>query len=342
MKRLRAGIIETLVSAGVQYSRTMARFVGHLPLVRLAAGATRLPARHGQFRALGYDEWYAADGHFAYSQRQYEQTSPCFLELELGDRGSSEEAAEAFESGADDATTDLGLCHQALMLVTGARLPLPALSVAYLVLEGQDLPEELRDVVVATQLRRVGPAERELIVHGAQQQQETLDEATCAEVDRIWSYLETVGTEIEPALEALARTARPGFTALNETLHLVAGLEAVLVARGEPLTETFARRYAVLATDNEISSIYEHARYLYRLRSDVVHGRPSPRLTPEWEEFLQTQHRLWTCLILRRVLCWFATSEKAGPEDLRAALDRAWDSPEVLAELRATWGASGE
>jgi hypothetical protein len=312
----------------------VARFLGHLPLVQLAPGITRLAIHCGHIRALPYQEWYGYDGHFPYSERHYEQTAPCFLEVAVPGGDALESEVEAFQASEDAATSCLETYHRALLLVTGERLPMPALSLAYFVMEGDDLSEEERGVVISSQLRRVGPAQRELIVHGDQEHPVVVDEETVAEADRLCRTLELRAKHAEPALAALIRTTRPGYGWMNETLHLVAGLEALLVARGEPLTSNFARRYHVLATAGGIQTTLEHAEHLFRLRSDLVHGRPARRLTPAWEDFLSRENRYWTCQIVQLMLTWLQARD-ADMAQLRAALDRASVSSTELGALQS-------
>jgi hypothetical protein len=319
----------------------MARFLGHLPLVRLAPGTTSLATHGGRVRAVPFEEWHQYDDHFPFGDRDYEQTAPCFFERELSVDADLSAEVDAFENYEDAASADLRLGYEALLLVTGARLPRPEMSMAYLVFDGNDLPEDVRGVVLSSQRRRIGPAERELIVHGSQARPVPVDDAVLHDVDQVWMRLEQHGQDISPALDALTRTTRPGYTPLNETMHLIAGLEALLVERGEPLTSTFSRRYAVLATDNEIEAMSRQAKFLYGLRSDVMHGRVMPALSEPWLEFLQHDHRYWTCLIIRRILAWLVVTDGAL-EGLRKVLDDAQASPRDLENFRATSGRLGE
>lgn len=307
--------------------------------MQLAPGATRLAIHCGHIRALPFQEWYGYDGHFTFSERHYEQTAPCFLEVAVPGGDALESEAEAFQASEDAATSCLETYYRALLLVTGARLPMPALSLAYFVIEGDDISEEARGAVISSQLRRVGPAQRELVVHGGQEHRVIVDEETVEEADRACRILESRAKHVEPALAALIRTTRPGFGWMNETLHLVAGLEALLVARGESLTSNFARRYHVLATAGGIQTTVKHAEHLYRLRSDFVHGRPRRRMTPAWEDFVRRENRYWTCQIVQLMLIWLQARD-ADMAQLRAALDRASASAAELGALQSELGVS--
>jgi DNA polymerase III epsilon subunit-like protein len=122
---------------------------------------------------------------------------------------------------------------------------------------------------------------------------------------------------------------------LNETLHLVAGLEALLVRRGEPLTATFARRYSVLAAHRDAREYEVLGRALYGLRSDLVHGREiANNGEEERAEFLKQNNRTLTCMMARRTLRWFASRAGIEIADFHAALDGAFDNHQAFDALR--------
>jgi hypothetical protein len=316
----------------------MFRLIGHVPLVTLPPGSDTYQLPPGRLRAVPFEEWSSFDDSFPYRQRHYERTSPTFFELDVKPTEGSEEAVERFTSHQDEGTRDLNRCHMALLLVTAARLPAPDISVVYLVIDGGDLPIEMPEDVLSVHYARVGPGQRELIVHGDQHTRIALDGDSVRISAQASQLLAAVGLSVEPVLAALVRTTRPGFSALNEAIHLVAGLEAVLVARGEPLAATFARRYAILAADDDPEPLHEQARKLYALRSDLLHGRPLSTDGVETRDyFLQYHHRHWTCSVTLRALQWLAANENASVATLRQRLDLAWNSPAALDELRSTW-----
>lgn len=265
------------------------------------------------------------DGSFPYAQWSYERSRPVFLELELDARPVVDPGGTPFLPEEEDlASSVLQRCYESVLLVTAARLPQPALSVTYLVTDGDDLDEETRRYARSSQVRRVGAAERELIVHGDQHIWFELEPPDLVELIRTWSLLELSDGALTPFLEALIRTTRPGFTPLNEALHLVQGLEALLVARGEPLTTTFARRFSALLDPEDPQAHNDLGRDLYKLRSSLVHGRPlPPDPTGTRETFLQHSQRDLACRVAEQALALLVRGG-GGVRDLRAAADRIW------------------
>lgn len=276
----------------------MGLFVGHLPLARLPSGQAEMMVSPGVLRSLSFDEWTKIDRSFTTKLSVYERTAPVFFELEVPEFGVGVAALHTF--------------YRALLLVTAARFPQPELSVSYLVHDGGRYVE-----------RRVGPCEREMILFGDQHPLVEFDADDADEITRVQDLLTAHGEEVLPVMEALVRTTHPGFTHLNETLHLVGGLEALLVRFGEPLTATFARRYSVLAADGDPREYEPLGRELYGLRSDLIHGRQLKQVhTAERDEFLARQHRPLTCELTVRALSWFTGN--AG-RSFHEALDAAFE-----------------
>lgn len=313
----------------------MHRFVGHVPLVRLPPGQERLALDDGELHFMQFDEWHFLDDAFPYADSSYEQTAPVFLEVAMETPGLAHQdtvdLVEAFEAGKDAGTASLRALYDALLLVTGARLPQPELSVSYLVSEGGDLPSEVRAAIT----RRVGPANRGLIVFGGGQQMVMLNDANIGDVIRAKALLMDGKTAVTGLVTALTRTTRPGFGLLNEALHLVVGLEALLVRRHEPVTATFGRRYSVLAAEADPREYEALGRALYALRSDLTHGRDVDRKEPEGRaEFLSRTNRPLTCDLALRALRWFAKTQSASVADFHAALDVAFESRDAFDTLR--------
>lgn len=301
---------------------------GHVPLVRLEQ--PELPLDDGVLRRLSFEEWHAVDDSFPYSKRHYDQTEPVFLEVRYPEAavGDESDLLSAFQAGLDPACRALRRLYEALLLCTTARLPTPDLSTTYLV---DDRAAETTGVVTARS--RVGPCNTELIVFGGQLSGATLDERNVVEVLQMRSRLETQRSKVEPLVESLVRTTRPGFGVTNEAFHLVAGLEALLVEKGEPPGETFARRYAVLVAEEDPRRWTEFGRALYRLRSQLVHGRElDTEQAEDREEYLRSHNRYEICTMGRRALIWYDAHPRASSEDFHLMLDAAcepgpqWDA----------------
>lgn len=272
----------------------MGLFRGHLPLLRLPPGQAEFPVSPGVLRGLSFGDWMAMDDSFPYRSRAYERTSPVFFELEVPN----------FDAG----VAALHTLYRAALLVTWERLPQPEFSMAYLVHDhGVD--------------RRVGPCEREMILFGDQHPAWELSEEIVAEISRVEALLIDHCDPLTSLLEALVRTTRPGFTLLNATLHLTAGLEALLVRFGEPLKATFSRRYSVLAAVEDPREYEQQGKRVYDMRSDLVHGRQLKSDSAR-DAFLEREYRPLVCEMTVRALTWFA--EHPG-ESLTAALDEAFE-----------------
>jgi hypothetical protein len=304
------------------------RFVGHIPLIRLRRGQSQLVLDIGSLRSIPYAEWHAFDSAFPFSDSSYESTAPVFFEVAIrtdaSATGGEDALVEAFKTRKDAGSVALGALNSSLLLATAARLPQPELSIAYLLIDG--------DGVVA----RVGPCQHELIVFGDQHAAVELDEENVGPVREAMALVTAGGDSIAGLMAALIRTTRPGFGMLNETLHLMAGLEALLVRRSEPLAATFARRYSVLAANEDARQYEGLGRALYALRSDLVHGREIDNTGEEERaEFLKHSNRKVTCMMARRALRWFASRANIEIADFHAALDAAFDDQEAFDALRA-------
>jgi hypothetical protein len=235
-----------------------------------------------------------------------------------------------FFAGRDPGSAALRTLYRALLLITCARLPEPELSASYLFLNDDHLHEKRGPAV----FRRIGPCERELIVLGFHQRRLTLTESTITEITRVQTMLATAGDTVNSVVEAIVRTTRPGFTDLNEVLHLVAGLEALLVAHGEPMSASFSRRYSVLAATGDPREFEALGRLLYYVRSDLIHGRPvHAKRAEERVCLLEFPFRELTCLMAIRALQWFFHRPNEPPSTFHRALDSAFKSHSAFAEF---------
>jgi hypothetical protein len=280
------------------------------------------------------------DDAFPFADSKYEQTAPVFFEVELGtdpSAGGMEQLREAFLAQEDPGSVALTTLYHGLLLATAVPLPQPELSISYLIIDGDDLLADSGQASVNAALaRRIGPCERELLVYGSQYHAFVLDAAALEQLREAVDLLSAKGSEIEALMAALVRTARPGFSHLNATLHLVAGLEVLLVRRGEPLTATFGRRFSVLAAAGDAQEYDALGRALYSLRSDLVHGREIDTTdTLARAEFLEESIRPLTCLLALRALRWFTRRPDGQVAEFQAALDGAFESPDAFGALRA-------
>jgi hypothetical protein len=293
------------------------RFIGHVPLIRLPPGRAEMALPAGRLRRVPFDEWHSFDDAYPFQAARYERTDPTFFELEMPEPVA--DAVECFENGRDEGAVELGRLYRALLLTTTARLPVPVLSVSYLVFDGPDLTAAERELASQVVRPRTGPCGRELIVFGEQHLRLTLDMADHCDLIAAHALLGGRCGPVEPLMHALVWTTRPGFTALNETVYLAAGLEALLVGPGEPLTATFGRRFAVLAATGDPREHEPLGRRLYALRSDFMHGRPA-RLTDD----VEPDHRVRICRMVLRALRWFADRREEPIRGFHEVIDRAY------------------
>jgi hypothetical protein len=310
------------------------RFIGHVPLIRLPHGQPQLTLNPGSLRSIPYAEWHSFDSAFPYAESSYERTAPVFFEVAIGTgasaTGAEDDLVETFSTRKDAGSRALATLYMSLLLATGARLPQPELSTAYLRMEGN-----VPGPVLAAIVLRIGPCRHELIVFGDQHSAIELNAENVGDVQDTMALVTARGDAIAGLMAALIRTTRPGFGMLNEALHLVGGLETLLVRRGEPLTATFARRYSVLVANRDARACERLGRVLYDLRSDLVHGRDVDTTgDAERAEFLKHSNRGLTCMIARRALRWFGTRADIELAEFHAALDAAFDDSEAFDALR--------
>ena len=299
----------------------------HLPYV--AIETTAAPMAQGELVHLDFDQWNALDGNFPFADRAYERSRPLFFQVDL-DFGEA-------EASLDDAIEAMaGLTrriYEAIVLITAARLPSPALSITYHV-----------DSASGASATSIGPFEREVLLYAGDSRL-VLDEEY---LDRVRSYVAFVVEhpdlvelpEIAVGLATLERTSRPELTPLSSLAHEVAALEALLMPDVRTqLTATFARRAAALLAESyeELQPLHKRARRWYRARSEVLHGGDvAPAIADaglEEEEFLFDVRR-GLVSALGAALGQLASRPGFGLEELRAALEASWESEEAFLRLR--------
>jgi hypothetical protein len=290
----------------------------HLPFVGIEAAPT--PIAEGELVRLGFDEWSALDTNFPFADRAYERSQPLFFQVDIdfGDEESSlDEAVEVM-------ARLTGRLHDAIVLVTAARIPAPALSVTY-----------HRDAETGASATTIGPFEREVLLYGGEERLELDDE----ELDRIRAAAAFLAAndelvsvpEIAAGLAALERTARPEVTPLSSLVLEVGALEALLMPEARThLTATFARRAAALLADedDELRPLHKRARRWYQARSEVLHGGELGRATAGVDlapDEFRFDVRRGLVSALGAALEWLAAEPDRELTQLRGALDARWE-----------------
>lgn len=307
----------------------MSRVVAHVPMVVLPKETSAIPLAEGTLRAIPYDDWYSYDGNFPFAQSQYESTAPVFLVL---DRPPS--TSDAFDALVDASINELSGLHQALLIATGRRLIPPSLSMMYFLWDNDaDLAEH---GVSGSVTRYVGPCNRELIIFGNQLDRVLLTPVLIRLIHELEALLATPHAPLNGLIDALVRTGRHSYSSLNESLHLIAGLETLLVRRGEPLTATFARRFSVISGSDDAQMNESDGRLLYQIRSDLMHGREIEPSEAS-EEFLEWDIRLLACHIALRTLRWLGRA-KPSLDAFYTSLDKAFSNVEDFVALQHVFG----
>ncbi|MGN6275206.1 MAG: hypothetical protein ACTHNP_04645 [Solirubrobacterales bacterium] len=302
-----------------------AEVLAHMPGVCFPVGMG-LTHEGFEVREVPFEHWEKFDSFLAQRRRrQYEATRPVFL---VG------QAQLPLDDAAADYVEQLTLdVHAALTLVSPAPLPSPEMSIAYIRRE---------DGVQ----RRMGPMEREGIIHGQVILQADEDLLTLGQ-----PMLELAARNREArragflrrVMDSLAASALPDFAPADGTVQCAVALEALLLSDvTTSLTSTFAERGAALLADEdgEAPDLREQLRIAYGLRSDLLHGRDSAatlaateRSEAEWWDWLR--HALTRAVA--RVL-WAldgATDLDAALAELRRELDSARHEGRALTRLAA-------
>lgn len=289
----------------------------HLPYV--AIEPTAAPLAEGELVHVSFDEWKLLDQSFPFADRAYERSRPLFFHVDL-DFG---EVNASLDDGVEAMAAFTRRVYEAVMLVTAARVPSPALSIAYHV-----------DPASGAFLTTVGPFGREALLYAGDGPL-VLDDGELAAVRAAVAFLAeheelAVVPEVAATLATLERTSRPELTPLSSLAHEVGALEALLMPEARTqLTATFARRAAALLADHddELRPLHKRARRWYRARSEVLHGGDLGAAIADVgldeDEFLLDVRR-GLVAALGATLAKLAVHPGVGLEQLRGELDGAW------------------
>lgn len=143
------------------------RFVGHVPLIRLRSPRP-VPLDIGSLRSIPFEEWQAFADAFPFRGSSYESTAPVCFEVAIGTDPSAtndvDGLVEALMTRQDVGSAARTAVYASLLLVTAARLPRPALSIAYLRIDAGQA------------LAMAGACQHELILFGGEHPVLELDE----------------------------------------------------------------------------------------------------------------------------------------------------------------------
>ena len=310
----------------------------HLPGLKLAESEVQLGG--GRLTRLPFCEWASLESEFRWAERDYEKSQPVFWIREL-----PTDSGDAIETVVGAALWPL---HTAFLLDHHTPLlPTPLLSSCYIC---WDTRGEYADVIGPSVKQLIGPVERELIVYGNALSY-TYSAAELGAVERRLQFIETnkvqdLDDEIGAGIHVLEETARPdswyGGDQLVCQLHgfvrCMAACESILlpgIDEGEKsdITQTFGRNAAMLfaASAEQRMRAEKYFVELYRLRTQLIHGRASPlRTDAETGARLAEGRRLLRYLIMAALLLRTRTPE-ALP--LRQVLQESWKDPERQARL---------
>jgi hypothetical protein len=310
----------------------------HIPGLKLGEGDAYFAG--GLLRRLPFDEWASLESEYQWADSKYERAQPTFWIREL-----SSDATDAMQEAVSAALWPLHtaflLDHQAPLLAN------PVLSSCYV---RTDPPPEYSGVVRSSVMRLIGPMERELIVYGDPLTY-TYGAADLAAVERRLQFVDAnhlrdLNDDIGAGIQVLEETARPdswyGGNQLICELHgfvrCMAACESLLLpqiaaAEKVEITQTFGRNAAVLFTASAEQKEHAEKQFveLYRLRTQLIHGRASPvGADAETIEKLAQGRRLLRNIIMGALLLRMRDSDR---EPLWQLLRQCWNDPQRHARL---------
>lgn len=324
----------------------MPTLYAHLPSVKMEPDER--PFAGGRLVRLPFEEWEALDSDFELSDAKYRKSDPVFWVGELDDGLGRDPAA--LTAAAHRLLWDV---HTSFLLERSAPLlPAPILSCLYFT-----RPQDVDDFGGAP-LQLIGPLEREFIVYGSPLphlfEADQLDD-----VDALYRYIESTAVQelrgtVRAAIDLLEETARPDswyggdpvVGRAHSFVRCMAAAERLLLPpehdfdQGE-ITKTFGRHAGALlgALFDDRDGTSEHAAGLYRLRSELLHGRkmPDPQDKELIERFAEGRRLLsnavYSALMLREHV--------SSSAPLWRWLAACWDDPEQQQKLVAVLNAGG-
>lgn len=313
----------------------------HLPGLKLGEGDA--PFAGGLLTRLPFAEWVSLESEYQWADSRYERAQPTFWIREL-ESDASVAIQEAVSAALWPVHTAFLLDHQAPLLAN------PLLSSCYV---RKDPPPEYSGVVRFSVMRQIGPMERELIVYGDPLTY-TYGAADLAAVERRLQFVEVnhlrdLNDDIGAGIQVLEETARPDswyggdqvICRLHGFVRCMAACESLLlppIDEGEKveITQTFGRNAAALFTASAEQKERAEKQFveLYRLRTQLIHGRASPvGADVETIEKLTQGRRLLRNIIIAALLLRMRDSDRAPVWQL---LQQCWNDPERHARLAQT------
>lgn len=229
----------------------------HLPGLRLA-GAAQLNLARGRLEALEATEWRTLDPWRGERPGgAYERTRPVFYIEEHPLLADDDAAMVSFLDRVDAVQT-------AIILTSGVGLPDPTMSMAY-----------LHDPISQRTLRRMGPMEREAILRHPVHLELAGHQGTLIdEVAEVVAATQNVHGALGYAIECIRLSTIPAITPPDGILICTMGLESILLGPTKHnLAATLSRRGAAIGDTDAAGHRHDLLRTIYRLRSEVLHGR---------------------------------------------------------------------
>jgi hypothetical protein len=313
----------------------------HLPGCVLEGGNQRRWGG-GTLHALEHDAWHALD-QTVFQPTDYNDCRPVFYRGEV--RGGQEMFGPA-RTVFDHIVALRGRLHRALALVSTWPLPPdPAQSCGYVMSERHE----------RCQVFLIGPCGRDWVLTGHfRQPRQSLDETMLREAEQILELLQSQhdslpGSRLESALQTLTLVSLPdayvgdgGPPRWNLVfLSVVAALEPLLLGdidadqlQGQSITAAFGVRMGALLADDfsRIADVASIGRSIYKLRSDLMHGRRGQNLKDAVHMETLVQGLAVFQASLRMVLLLTARQDAAA--DLPRLLSEAASDPNRFAALR--------
>jgi hypothetical protein len=271
--------------------------------------------------ALDFDEWLALEGQTnsgAYDRlrSKYRREPPYFLHqrLEVDPALVSQRGRDETLALLEAARPEIEAFAKALHLYLGTAPIDPLRSVTYFDARTNGEGDPALAELVAEQVaaRIYGESDKEYVVQN-HDPQILLSAAEGPALERVLALVRRArpvwsDARFQMAWESLALSSAPGLGWPSRVLMTVGALEALVMPElKEGLQKAFERRVALLtARDNAaVEQLSSNLRPAYRIRSDIVHGRPLDgtlaRLPLEPATYLNWLNRVCATAICRLV-----------------------------------------